>query len=80
MNPGSPFSLSDHPECPGTDGDPPGFLSDTVDFEYFRVWLVEGSGYGDGSKGGRPPLIRSRCSGCRSLRPGTIPAMRGCNP
>ena len=56
MNPGSPFSLSDHPECPGTDGDPPGFLSDTVDFEYFRVWLVEGSGYGDGSKGGRPPF------------------------
>ena len=56
MNPGSPFSLSGHPECPGTDGGPPGFLSDTVDFEYFRVWLVEGSGYGDGSKGGRPPF------------------------
>ena len=56
MNPGSPFNLSGHPECPGTDGGPPGFLSDTVDFEYFRVWLVEGSGYGDGSKGGRPPF------------------------
>ena len=30
MNPGSLFSLSDHPECPGTDGDPLGFLSDTA--------------------------------------------------
>ena len=29
-------------------------LDATVDFEYFRTWLVEGLGYGDGSKGGRP--------------------------
>jgi DNA replication protein DnaC len=28
----------------------------TVDFEYFRGWLVEGLGYGDGAKGGRPPF------------------------
>src|SRR3546814_11933216 len=28
----------------------------TVDLEYFRVWLVEGLGYADGSKGGRPPF------------------------
>ena len=27
-----------------------------MDFEYFRGWLVEGLGYGDGSKGGRPPF------------------------
>jgi transposase, IS5 family len=27
-----------------------------VDFERFRGWLVEGLGYGDGSKGGRPPF------------------------
>lgn len=27
-----------------------------MDFEYFRSWLVEGLGYGDGSKGGRPPF------------------------
>ena len=27
-----------------------------MDFEYFRAWLVEGLGYGDGSKGGRPPF------------------------
>ena len=25
-------------------------------FEYFRDWLVEGLGYGDGAKGGRPPF------------------------
>ena len=31
-------------------------LAATVDFEYFRGWLVEGLGYGDGSKGGRPPF------------------------
>ena len=31
-------------------------LDATVDFEYFRGWLVEGLGYGDGSKGGRPPF------------------------
>ena len=28
----------------------------TVDFEFFRGWLVEGPGYGDGSRGGRPPF------------------------
>lgn len=27
-----------------------------MDFEYFRAWLVEGLGYGDGAKGGRPPF------------------------
>ncbi len=31
-------------------------LAATIDFEYFRGWLVEGLGYGDGSKGGRPPF------------------------
>jgi hypothetical protein len=31
-------------------------LEQTVDFEYFRSWLAEGLGYGDGSKGGRPPF------------------------
>lgn len=31
-------------------------LEATVDFEYFRGWLVEGLGYGDGAKGGRPPF------------------------
>ena len=29
MNPSSLFSLSDHPERLGTDGDPLGFLSNT---------------------------------------------------
>lgn len=27
-----------------------------MDFEYFCDWLVEGLGYGDGAKGGRPPF------------------------
>ena len=31
-------------------------LEATVDFEYFRTWLVEGLGYSDGTKGGRPPF------------------------
>ena len=29
-------------------------LAATVDFECFRGWLVDGLGYGDDSKGGRP--------------------------
>jgi hypothetical protein len=50
------FGLSDHLERLSQDGDPLEVLEATVDFEYFRGWLVEGLGYGDGSKGGRPPF------------------------
>jgi len=50
------FGLSDHIERLSRDGDPLEDLEATVDFEYFRGWLVEGLGYGDGSKGGRPPF------------------------
>ena len=56
MNPNSLFSLSDHLEKLSKDGDPLEVLDAMVDFEYFRGWLVEGLGYGDGSKGGRPPF------------------------
>lgn len=56
MNPESLFSLSDHLERLSKDGDPLEVLDATVDFEYFRGWLVDGLGYGDGSKGGRPPF------------------------
>jgi len=56
MDPGSLFSLSDHLERLSQDGDPLEVLEATVDFEYFRGWLFEGLGYGDGSKGGRPPF------------------------
>ena len=56
MNPSSLFSLSDHLEALSKHGDPLEALDATVDFEYFRAWLVEGLGYGDGSKGGRPPF------------------------
>jgi IS5 family transposase len=50
------FGLSDHLERLSKDGDPLEVLEATVDFEHFRGWLVEGLGYGDGSKGGRPPF------------------------
>ena len=50
------FGLSEHLEALSRDGDPLEVLDATVDFEYFRGWLVEGLGYGDGSKGGRPPF------------------------
>ena len=50
------FGLSDHLKRLSQDGDPLEVLEATVDFEYFRGWLVEGLGYGDGSKGGRPPF------------------------
>ncbi|MEM9146944.1 MAG: LysR family transcriptional regulator [Pseudomonadota bacterium] len=48
------FGLSEHLERLSKDGDPLDVLEATVDFEYVRPWLVEGLGYGDGSKGGRP--------------------------
>ena len=56
MNPSSLFSLTEHLERLSKDGDPLEVLDATVDFEYFRGWLVEGLGYGNGSKGGRPPF------------------------
>ena len=42
MNPESLFSLSEHLERLSQDGDPLEVLAATVDFEYFRTWLVEG--------------------------------------
>jgi len=56
MDPMSLFSLCDHLERLSRDGDPLEVLESTVDFEYFRGWLVEGLGYGDRLKGGRPPF------------------------
>ena len=56
MDPQSLFSLNDHLEALSEHGDPLVVLERTVDFEYFRSWLVEGLGYGDGGKGGRPPF------------------------
>ncbi len=50
------FGLSEHLEKLSEHGDPLEVLEATVHFEYFRGWLVEGLGYGDGSKGGRPPF------------------------
>lgn len=56
MNPSDPVGLSDHPEARSTHGDALEVLKAIVDVEYFRGWLVEGLGNGDGSKGGRPPF------------------------
>ena len=56
MDPKSLFSLNEHFERLSKDSDPLEVLERTVDFEYFRGWLVEGLGYDDGSKGGRPPF------------------------
>ena len=56
MDPHSLFSLNDHLEALSQHGDPLEVLEQTVDFEYLRSWLVDGLGYSDGSKGGRPPL------------------------
>jgi len=56
MDQKSLFGLSEHLEMLSQHGDPLEVLERTIDFEYFRSWLVEGLGYGDGSKGGRPPF------------------------
>jgi IS5 family transposase len=56
MDQRSLFGLAEHLEALSTHGDPLEILEATVDFAYFRGWLVEGLGYGDGRKGGRPPF------------------------
>jgi IS5 family transposase len=56
MDQRSLFGLSEHLERLSKTGDPLETLEATVDFEYFRGWLVEGLRYGDGAKGGRPPF------------------------
>jgi IS5 family transposase len=50
------FGLSDHLERLSQHCDPLEVLGATVDFEFFRPWLIEGLGYGDGARGGRPPF------------------------
>jgi len=50
------FGLAEHLERLSKHGDPLEVLDATVDFEFFRPWLVEGLGYSDGAKGGRPPF------------------------
>jgi len=56
MDQRSLFGLTEHLEALSKHGDPLEVLEATVDFEHFRGWLVAGLGYGDGSKGGRPPF------------------------
>lgn len=42
MDPHSLFSLNDHLEALSQHGDPLEVLGETVDFEYFRSWLIKG--------------------------------------
>ncbi len=56
MDQRSLFGLAEHLERLSKHGDPLEALLATVDFEFFRGGLVEGLGYGDGGKGGRPPF------------------------
>ena len=44
MNPSSLFGLTEHLAQLSKHGDPLEVLDATVDFEYFRGWLVEGLG------------------------------------
>ena len=50
------FGLEEHLDRLSQMGDPLEVLEATVDFEYFRPWLLAGLDYGDGAKGGRPPF------------------------
>lgn len=54
MRASSLFSLSEHLERLSRDGDSLEVLSQAVNFERFRLLLVERLGYSDGAKGGRP--------------------------
>ena len=56
MDQRSLFGLAEHLAALSKHGDPLEVLDATVDFEHFRDWLVDGLGYGDGSRGGRPPF------------------------
>jgi transposase, IS5 family len=56
MDQRSLFGLAEHLASLSKHGDPLEVLDETVDFEHFRDWLVGGLGYGDGSRGGRPPF------------------------
>lgn len=50
------FGLTEHLERISKIDDPLVVLEATVHVECFRGWPVEGLGYGDGAKGGRPPF------------------------
>jgi IS5 family transposase len=58
VDPKSLFSLSDHLEALSKEGDPLEVLQQTVDFEYFRGWLVEGLATATAPRVGGRRLIR----------------------
>ena len=64
------FGLSEHLERISKVGDPLEVLEATVDFEYFRGWLLESLGYGAGAKGGRPPFAPGNAGKLKGARHG----------
>jgi deferrochelatase/peroxidase EfeB len=62
MNPSNLFGLSEHLERLNKLGDPLEVRDAMIDFEYFHGRVVEGLGYGDGSKGGALRLTLCPCS------------------
>ena len=56
------FGLSEHLERISKNGDPLEILESTVDFEYFRGWLVEGSATAMAPGAADRHSIRFRCS------------------
>ncbi len=56
------FGLSEHLERISKIGDPLEVLEATVDFEYFRGWLVEGLATATAPRVVDLPSIPSRCS------------------
>lgn len=59
MDPKSLFSLNDHLEMLSRHGDPLEVPERNVDFEYFRVWLVEELGYAESSSSCKWPFASS---------------------
>jgi hypothetical protein len=56
------FGLSEHLERLSRIGDLLEVLRAAIDVDYFRSWLAEGLGYGEGARAVVRPSTRSRCS------------------
>ena len=69
MDPKSLFSLSDHFEALSKEGDPLEVLQETVDFEYFRGWLVDDVALGQDPQALFTMLYRSTDCCCRAGAP-----------
>ncbi len=56
------FGLTEHLERPSRHGDPLEVLDATVDFAFFRPWLVEASATATAPRADGHRSTRSRCS------------------